>query len=116
MRGLVREFCSGERFEGGQVFDDIGAIFFEPWGEDQVSAECFDRFVVGHAWGVGGDFVEDSAGFTEVDAVEVVAVDEFGGSHSGGDELFPPGGVVSIVLGAEGNMVDDSGAHSSDFD
>lgn len=81
-----------------------------------MGAERFDGFVVGHTWGVGSDFVKDAAWFTEVDAVEVVAVDEFGGAHSGGDEFFAPSGVVGIVLGAEGNVVDDSGAHPTDLD
>lgn len=81
-----------------------------------MGAERFNGFVVGHTWGVGGDFVKDSAGFPKVDAVEVVTVDEFGGAHSGGDEYIAPSGVVGIVFGAECNVVDDSGAHSSDLD
>lgn len=48
--------------------------------------------------------------------MEVVAVDELRGSHSGGDEFFAPVGVIGIVFGAEGNVVDDSGSHSTDLD
>ncbi len=111
----VREFCSGERFEGGQVFDDVCAVFLEPRGEDEVGTERFDGFVVGHAWGVGGDFIKDSAGFPEVDAVEIVAVNELRGSHSGSDEFFAPCGVIGVVFGAEGDMVDDSCSHPTDL-
>lgn len=35
----VREFCSSKRFEGGQALDDVCAVTFKPWGEDEVSAE-----------------------------------------------------------------------------
>lgn len=80
-----------------------------------MGAKGFEGFVVSHAGGVGGDFVEDATGFPEVNTVEVVPVDELGWTHSGGNEFFAPVGVIGVVFGAEGDMVDDSGAHSTDL-
>lgn|GEM_PF-5900793 len=111
--GLVRERCSGKAREFGQICGDFGAVGFEPGGKHEGGAEGFEGFVVGHAGRIGGDFVEDAAGFAEVDAVEIVSIDELGWSHSGGDEFFSPLGVVFIIFGAESNVVNDARAHTS---
>lgn len=96
-----------------QICGDFGAMVFKPGGKHQGGAEGFEGFVVGHSGRIGGDFIEDAARFAEVDAVEIVSVDELGWSHSGGDEFFSPLGVVFIILGAESNVVDDAGAHAA---
>lgn len=111
--GILAEIGDGVvEADLGEVFFEFGAVGFEPGGELDACGEVGGGLVDGEAGVVGGDFEECAAGFAEVDGVEVVAVHDGGDVVAAGLEGFEPGGLIGVIGGAEGDVVDLADAHA----